>query len=154
MSPDKCLVKIGLLHEIGVELDDCLENLQRDSSMANGAKTAIVTASKAIEEFLINGITKDIASGDLTPANAVIARKYVSKCLEFLKGYETAAALTYTEKRGQEEAYTTFRNKVKYLYDQEQTKLNNFNAAATRLESEDNKRNRNVGQDVARRKKE
>jgi len=137
MNPEKSLIKISIMNDLGVELEDQLEILQREIHLDEGAKRAIADASVAIEELLFSVIPKEISSGDLTPSNAVIARKYVSKCVEFLRGYTQALTLSHTEKRGKQEAFTITRDRVKVLYDEEKLRLDNYNSSIKRLEQED-----------------
>lgn len=137
MNPEKSLIKISIMNDLGVDLEDQLEALQRDIHLDEGAKRAVADASIAIEELLFNVIPKEIASGELTPANAVIARKYVCKCVEFLRGYTQAITLSYAEKCGKKEAFTFTRDRVKVLYDEEKLRLDNYNSSIKRLEQEE-----------------
>ncbi len=139
MNPEKSLIKLSIMNDFGVELEDQLEALQQQISSDAGAKKALLDATSTIEELLFVVIPKEIASGDLSPANAIIAKKYVSKCIEFLRGYTTALTLTYTENRGKHEAFTITRDRVKVLHDEEKVKLDNYSSLQKRLESEESK---------------
>jgi hypothetical protein len=135
MNPEKSQHKLDVIFDIGAELDDNLEVVEKETHVSEGGSIALSAAHRKMGE-LLNVIDKEVASTELTPAQAVVARKYVNKCLDFLENFAKAAEVKLAENRGKASAFKHMRDRTKARYDAEQAAIESFKAAVERARHE------------------
>jgi hypothetical protein len=122
----KSEIKVGTAHDIGVRLDDLLENAKGETLKWEGAESAL---GKAIEglEGLFKHVETDLEEGKLSglePLQVVGAiKRYIERASNLAKNLRTQARLQKEQSRGKAVGLEQSVTVVKNVVDKEQARL-------------------------------
>lgn len=87
---DKSEFKASVVHELGCKIDDMSEAAKLEIARNEGAKTALILASKKVSELNLN-IDKDVDDGLVSLETATLIKKYVIRAVSILESGAVSA---------------------------------------------------------------
>lgn len=124
-------VKALTYHEIGMSLDDSLDQAQKEKQIQEGAKMAFVAGKKHVEDLLAH-VDRDVKEGILDLDQATLAKKWVVRAGSILQNLGLQAEVQGHIAQGKIAALTAVVRTTKSLYDAEKVRLE----ASSNLEGE------------------
>jgi hypothetical protein len=120
---DKGEIKAATVHEIGCKFEDMLEAAKLDESRNEGAKTALLVASKKVSELSIH-VDKDLDEGvfgnvDGPLAVAVLIKKYITRAAAVLESGAASAENHRLMSAGRSQAFQQMIENMRKLHDLE-----------------------------------
>jgi len=85
MSVEKGELRSQAIHEVGCKLDDVLDVAKRDVARLDGAGEALSLAVSRLSVVYQEIERETVPDGTLSLEEASLAKKYVTRCVEFLK---------------------------------------------------------------------
>jgi len=141
-------IKAATIHELGIKFDDMLEAAKQEIARNEGAKTALLLASRKVSELLAHvdkdmdeGLFSDI-EGPLLVAKAI--KKYVQRAAEVLESGAASAENHQLITRGKAQAFELMIANMKTLHDMELAKMKSKREAEVE-DSPESPRSRPVG---------
>lgn len=136
MNPLKAEMKMGVLHDVGVRMDDKLDEANRRLYAHGGAKQALRIVAKNISA-LAELVKKDMDNEDLPVEQLKVAEyvnKMISRACEMCIGAAQHQENLEITAQGAVQAYEEVVAALKKDIDQEETKLKNYQEAMAEAE--------------------
>lgn len=131
MNPEKSEVKLAIIHDHGERVERRLEQCRMEGLATEAAIQVLTLTRKEIQT--INGsIEVETRAGQLSPAHAVIARKYVKKCVDFIENFLKGTEMKLFVAKGRSEALTELMAEFKAEQVDEHKKLDGFKESQAR----------------------
>lgn len=121
-SPIKSEVKIAAAQDIGVRIDDLLEQAKSEVAQTNGAQMALNEGAKAVAK-LMAAVDGEIDSGLLDLPTAKVAKQYVGRAVAMLENLSRHMGNLTLAANGKVDAYSKAVASVKTYQDAEQVRL-------------------------------
>jgi len=120
---DKGEIKAATVHEIGCKFEDMLEAAKLDESRNEGAKTALLVASKKVLELSVH-VDKDLDEGvfgdvDGPLAVAALIKKYITRAAAVLESGAASAENHRLMSAGRSQAFQQMIENMRKLHDLE-----------------------------------
>lgn len=120
---DKGEIKAATVHELGCKFEDMLEASKQDESRNEGAKTALLMASKKVTELQTH-VDKDLDEGafgdvDGPLAVAALVKKYLTRAATVLESGAASAENHRLMAAGKTQAFRQMIDNMKRLHDLE-----------------------------------
>lgn len=149
MTESKSEIKAATVHELGVKFDDMLDTAKHEVSKSNGAKDALLLASKKVSE-LSSHIDKDMDEGTLSDISdplsvAKTIKKYVQRAVGILESGATSAENHRLVMYGKVQALEQMISNMKKIHDMELLKAQNKHEAERSDDGLNDQRSRPVG---------
>jgi hypothetical protein len=163
MNPEKSEMKLVVLQTYGEKVEQKMEQHRLEIMATEAALKVLMMTREEHQKAMIN-IEADVRSGQLSPAHAVVARKYTKKCADFVDNFVKGTEIKLFMAKGKLEALQEVVGNLKSDRDDERKKLDGFRQAQERalqeLQPEDKKaeseasvtpkKSRKIREDVAR----
>lgn len=128
MNPEKSEVKLVVLQNHGERTEHKLEQLRLEI-MATEAAIKVLVMTRDEFQKTMTEIDLDTRTSKLTPAQAVIAKKYTKRCLDFSENFARGTEMKLFSLRGKVEAFKEIVESLKSDRDEEKKKLDGFRNA-------------------------
>lgn len=118
---DKGEIKAATVHELGCKFEDMLEASKQDESRNEGAKMALLVASKKVTELTLH-VDKDLDEGAFGDVNgplavAALIKKYLTRAAAVLESGATSAENHRLLAQGRSTAFLQMIDNMKKLHD-------------------------------------
>jgi hypothetical protein len=117
----KSEIKAAAAHDIGVRVDDLLEEAQREAYRASGAQAALLEAAKMIQK-LHGYVDEDVEKGLYDLVAAKWAKVYVTRAMAAMESMSQRANNIQLAAQGRVQGLETVVQSVKTYHDVEQAK--------------------------------
>lgn len=131
MNPEKSEVKLSVLQSHGEKTEQKMEQCRLESIATEAALQVLSMTTKEFHKYM-GDIELETRTGNLSPAHAVVARKYVKKCLDLVEGFFKGTEMKFHQSKGKAEAYKDIVESLKNDRDEERKKLEGFKEAQQR----------------------
>jgi hypothetical protein len=121
-SPIKSEVKIAAAQDIGVRLDDLLEQARTEVAQMNGAQTGMNEGARAVAK-LLTAVDSDIDNGVMDLQQAQMAKLYVNRAIAVLENLARHMGNLVLAANGKVTAFDKAVASVKTYQDAEQVRL-------------------------------
>lgn len=164
MNPEKSEMKLIVLQTHGEKVEYKMEQHRLEIMATEAALKALMLAREEHQKISIN-IESEVKAGLLSPAHAVIAKKYTKKCSDFVDSFIKGTEIKLFMAKGKLEALQDVVGVLRADRDEERKKLDGFRQSQERaieqIESEAEskaesdppvtpKKSRKIREDVAR----
>lgn len=130
----KSEIKAAAAHDIGVRVDDLLEEAQREAYRASGAQAALLDAAKMIQK-LHAYVDEDVEKGVCDLVAAKLAKTYVTRAITAVESMSQRANNIQLAAQGRVQGLETVVRSVKTYHDVEQAKASAPHPVATEVEA-------------------
>jgi hypothetical protein len=117
-SAEKSEIKAAAAHDIGVRVDDLLEEAQREAYRASGAQAALLDAAKMIQK-LHEHVDKDVSDGAYDLVAAKWAKVYVTRAMAAVESMSQRANNIQLAAQGRVQGLQEVVRSVKSFHDLE-----------------------------------
>lgn len=128
MNPEKSEVKLAVLQGHGEKTEQKMEQLRLEAMATEAAIKVLVMASNEFQKFM-SEIDIETRTNKLTAAQAVIAKKYVRRCLDFSENFAKGTEMKLYSIKGKIDAYKEIVDSLRADRDEEKKKLDGFRNA-------------------------
>ncbi len=128
MNPEKSEMKLAVLQNHGERTEQKLEQLRLET-MATEAAIKVLVMTRDEFQKIMTEIDLDTRTNKLTPAQAVIAKKYTKRCLDFSENFARGTEMKLFAIKGKMEAFKEIVDSLKSDRDEEKKKLEGFRNA-------------------------
>jgi hypothetical protein len=128
MNPEKSEVKLAVLQGHGEKTEQKMEQLRLEA-MATEAAIRVLTMTATEFQKTMAEVDLDTRTGKLTAAQAVIAKKYVKRCLEFSENFARGTEMKLYSIKGKMDAYKEIVDSLRADRDEEKKRLEGFRHA-------------------------
>lgn len=135
MNPVKSEVKINLLQTLGEKYEAKLEQ-SNNEYLASEAGMQITNIIKKEMDGIYHSIEGEVKNNHLSVAHAIIAKKYVRRCNDFVENFSKGVESKLNQSKGKLECLKELISYLKQEYDLEKRKLDGFNEALERAKKE------------------
>lgn len=123
MSVLKSEIKMSTLAEFASKLDNLYVNADKEYAQCEGAKMALLEASKKIEQHF-GFIDKDMDEGKIDAEQAKMIKKYMMQVIGIVNNLATGAEVRIHQANGKRLSLDATVKLAKNMFDTEQARLN------------------------------
>jgi hypothetical protein len=131
MNPEKSEMKLIVLQTHGEKVEQKMEQHRLEIMATEAALKVLMMTREEHQKALIN-IEAETRTGQLTPAQATIARKYTKKCCDFVDNFVKGTEIKLFMAKGKLEALQDVVGNLRSDRDEERKKLDGFRQAQER----------------------
>lgn len=147
MNPEKSEMKLTVLQIHGEKTELKMEQCRLETVAGEAAVQVLGLTSKEFHKYM-GEIELDSRTGKLTPAQAIVAKKYVQRCVDMIDGFLRGAEIKVHLTKGKMEAYKDVVECLKADRDEENKKLSGFREAQERASELHEDRDLETSEDV------
>lgn len=131
MNPEKSEMKLVVLQTHGEKVEQKMEQHRLEIMATEAALKVLLMTREEHQKMMVN-IEGETRTGQLTPAQAIIARKYTKKCADFVDNFIKGTEIKLFMAKGKLEALQDVVGNLKSDRDEERKKLDGFRLAQAR----------------------
>jgi hypothetical protein len=131
MNPEKSEMKLIVLQTHGEKVEQKMEQHRLEIMATEAALKVLMMTREEHQKAMVN-IEADVRSGQLSPAHAVVARKYTKKCCDFVENFVKGTEIKLFMAKGKLEALQDVVSNLRSDRDEERKKLDGFRQAQER----------------------
>lgn len=125
MGRQKAEIRVAAAHDIGVRMEDMLDEARAEVERMRGARLALVEAAKKLEEHLqVVGSESD--QGKLDPEHVSLVKRYVNQCGGIVRNLATGAEAKLLIAQGKVAGLEQSVKEVKRAHDAARAKVAAF----------------------------
>lgn len=146
MNPEKSEMKLIVLQTHGEKVEYKMEQHRLEIMATEAALKALMLAREEHQKISIN-IESEVKTGQLTPAQGIIAKKYTKRCSDFVDNFIKGTEIKLFMAKGKLEALQEVVGTLKSDRDEERKKLDGFRQAQERALEEQQTQEKKVESD-------